>query len=130
MCVEYTFFVGSFVGGLVAMQYSEKGPLSTRILGEMCWAGGFIPLVSTLFNLLGSSDSILTLKQPKNGLSVLIFTLGVILLWPEPSDGWLAQVAGPLLEGALIYWIHRFLFIAADDSEYIKKLERENAKLR
>ena len=39
-------------------------------------------------------------------------------------------MAVPLLEGALIYWIHRFLFIAADDSEYIKKLEDENAKLK
>ena len=116
MGVEYAFFIISFVGGLIAMQYSDKGPLSIRILGEICWAGGFIPLVDTIFKLIGSNDSILTLKQPKNGLSVLIFTLGIILLWPKPSDGWIAQIAGPLLEGALIYWIHRFLFIEADDA--------------
>ena len=100
----------------MAIHLSDKGPMSRRILGEMLFVGGFIPLVSTLFNLIGSGDSILTIKQPKNGLSFLIFTLGIILQWPKPDDGWVAAIAVPLLEGALIYWIHRFLFIAADDA--------------
>ena len=116
MVTQYALFAILFTLGMVGTHFSDAGPLSTRILGAILFVGGLIPIVTTLSDALVAEESLLTLKQPKNGLSCLIFVLGMLLLWPAPDDGWLAAFGVPLLEGAVIHIIYRCLFIDEDET--------------
>ena len=82
-----------------------------NVIGGMLLVGGFIPLTGTLFQLVASTDKVKIIKQPKNGLSLLLLLLGIFLQWPKPEDGWNGAFGTPLLEGAIIYFIQTLLFI-------------------
>ena len=131
---QVIFFIFSLVIGLVLTHYSDKGPLSQTIAGEVCFGGGWIPLVGTVLTFM-ETKKIDEIKTRANGLALILVIFSLILFAglskknQEGFDGWLATFGLPLLESAVIYMVQKFLFIEEGDAVYIDRLEATNKLL-
>jgi hypothetical protein len=90
MIFSNIFFVLVFLLGALGLQTSKVGPLSHKLMGEIFFAGGFIPLVMTLQGFItemfeGVKGDLL--YNPNVGMSFLFLVLGICLLIPRPDDG-------------------------------------------
>jgi len=56
MIIEYSFFVLLLVGGSLALNFSDKGPLTNLILGEILFVSGFINIVTTICDIIANDE--------------------------------------------------------------------------
>ena len=49
---------------------------------------------------------------------------------PFPEDGWIATIGTPLLEGSVMFFVMRLLFIKENNESQIEKLQLEVVELK
>lgn len=101
------------------------------VAGEVCFGGGWIPLLGTFLTLIETKD-IKSILNANNGLSVILLIFASILFASRPDvkaedesfDGWMATFGLPIMEWAVIYMVQRMLFIKEGDTLYMERLEK------